>query len=745
MKHNDDQNDAELVALVLGGERDAFGPLLTRVYPSVLRLCQRLLGPTLEAEDIAQEAALQAFLGLSRLQEPARFSAWLHAIAANLARMALRRRMRLHEIFDDRAALVLPHGLHTPEDVVAAREAHDMIVAALNELSAVNREVVIGFYLEGYSYADLAELLGVPVSAIRGRLSHGRRHLRRVLQPLVNDRWQPDRRRGTTAKQARLTAEAPWRRRFRGSLPPTPVDTLDDLRKWQWRFEDTRGDEFGRWYITPAHGGEYHLADPALPPAYCAGIAIGADFAIVGSATAQAGFTVHLVRPGTPSRLLYQYHERAEVVQLSRDETLVCIRHAEHGDWYHPALRVLDLHGTTIGDLWDGLGWGLWAGAWSPIAGDRRLIVRHEREGMLRPAIWLPESGQMTRLTIDLAGEIDAEWYPDAKALLLIHELRGRHELYRFCISDGNLTRIPAPPGEIWAAGVRPNSEIWYGCSSSSRPPEVYAGKRLFSRSTGEGFPGGVAYTDIDVDGVHGFLVEPRGSRPHPTIFRVNSHPSSHFRDSYSPVAQTWVDHGFAVVIVNGRGSSGYGKAWRDAPIGNVGRTELGDIAMVQDWAVASGIADPTHIVLFGEGWGGYLTLLGLGTQPERWTLGIAEKPIGDLAMCYEDVMEPLKAMMRAQIGGSPATVPEAYRRSSPMSYIERVRAPVLVIGGANDARCPIRQIEQYVARLREIGKPHEFYRYDGGFMMWEPEERIHQAEMQLAFAARHLGTRLPG
>src|SRR6266702_5987766 len=88
----DNQDDATLVASVLAGEREAFDILLLRYSSSVLRLCTALLGNTFEAQDIAQEASLQAFLGLSRLQEPARFAAWFHAIAANLACSALRRR-----------------------------------------------------------------------------------------------------------------------------------------------------------------------------------------------------------------------------------------------------------------------------------------------------------------------------------------------------------------------------------------------------------------------------------------------------------------------------------------------------------------------------------------------------------------------------------------------------------------------------------------------------------------------------
>jgi RNA polymerase sigma factor (sigma-70 family) len=205
--HEDHPDDTALVARTLAGEREAFGPLLLRYYPSVLRLCRRLLGPSPASQDVAQEAALQAFLGLAQLHEPDRFGAWLHAIAANLARMALRRRrlLSLDALTDGAPLAVLwTAGAPTPEEVHAAREVHDAIVAALGELSSVNREVAIGFYLEGYSYAELAELLGVPISTVKGRLFKGRRQLRRALAPVAHEVLKPDRRR-----RKELAMEAP--------------------------------------------------------------------------------------------------------------------------------------------------------------------------------------------------------------------------------------------------------------------------------------------------------------------------------------------------------------------------------------------------------------------------------------------------------------------------------------------------------------------------------------------------------
>ena len=192
--HYNHQDDATLVASVLAGEREAFDILLARYSSSVLRLCTTLLGNPFEAQDIAQEASLQAFLGLARLQEPARFAAWFHAIAANLARSALRRHREcaLSRLRDDAMREVLwIDAPPTLEEHQMLKEIHETILQALEDLSLVNRQAVIGFYLQGYSYEELAELLGVPISTVKGRLFQGRKLLKTLLRPLADTLLQP--------------------------------------------------------------------------------------------------------------------------------------------------------------------------------------------------------------------------------------------------------------------------------------------------------------------------------------------------------------------------------------------------------------------------------------------------------------------------------------------------------------------------------------------------------------------------
>jgi acetyl esterase/lipase len=521
----------------------------------------------------------------------------------------------------------------------------------------------------------------------------------------------------------------------------TVVGTLETSGERIWWFDDEKGNEFGQWCVEPFEGGARRPGAP-LPPAYSAGLALARSFAVVGSSD-DDGVRISLVQNGD-ARELYAHREHAFVAGLSRDETLLCVSHSEHGDSLHRALRVVDLRGAPVAELWDGPGLGLHPAGWSEVPGDQRLLVVHERLDLPRPLIWNVANGHVDDLAVDLPGELDATWYPDGSAVLLDHEYRGRSELYRYDVRSRSLSRIATEPGQIFDANVRPDGEVWYWWTRSSTPPEIRSASGVVLRPRDEPAPGGVAYRDHDVDGVHLFVAEPASSRPHPTIFLVHGGPTAHDSDSFSPEVQAWVDHGYAVVLVNYRGSTGYGRRWRDALIGSPGFTELADIAKARRFALGAGIADPRRLVLAGGSWGGYLTLLGLGTQTADWSLGIAAVPVADYPVAFDDEMEPLKAWDRSIFGGSPDEVPELYRERSPLTYLSQVAVPVMILAGENDPRCPIRQIHNYVARLRDLGKPHEVYRYDAGHGSLVIEETLRQLEAQLAFASRHLGTMPP-
>jgi dipeptidyl aminopeptidase/acylaminoacyl peptidase len=510
-----------------------------------------------------------------------------------------------------------------------------------------------------------------------------------------------------------------------------------------WWFDDDRGSEHGTWRAQPFSGGSEAVeAAPGVEPGYPAGLALGTGFAAIGTST-DSGSRIWLSSSRSPAEVLYAHREDASVAGLSRDERLLAISHSEDGDSRHPALRVLDRLGQPVADLSDGPGLALSAGPWSPVPGDQRLVVIHERTGAERPAIWAPDAGTLRELPLDLPGDVDAVWYPDATALLLGHDHAGRRELYRYDLATEQLHRLETPAGWTDPATIRPNGRLWYRHASGATPPRLLEdGRPLLEPPVAA--PPGVPFRDFAAGRVRGFLAEPRGSRPYPTIVLVHGGPEFHDSDTWRPEVQAWVDHGFAVAMVNYRGSTGYGREWRDGLEGNPGLTELEDIGTARDELVRSGIAYPRWLVLAGRSWGGYLTLLGLGRQPEAWSLGLAGVPVADYEAAFEDEMEPLKAWDRALFGGTPAQRPDFYRERSPITYADQVRVPVLIMAGRNDPRCPIRQIERYLARLSELGRSHEFYEYEAGHGSLVIEEQIRQLERQIDFVHRHLGTPPP-
>jgi len=519
-----------------------------------------------------------------------------------------------------------------------------------------------------------------------------------------------------------------------------------------WWFADHDGDEFGLWVSEPfiADGSDAWAAVEGVPAGYSAGLEIGEDVTAVGVST-DDGTSVWVARKGSVAEVVYSHENDGGLDALSKDESLLVISHSEHGDSRHPALRVLSVEtGETVADKWDGEGKGLGAISFSPVLGDNRVLVLHERRGREELLLWDVAADSESEIVIDLPGEIVADWYPDATALLVVHTFEARNTLYRYHLMTGELSLLDTPHGTVGAASVRPDGTVEYSWSSAAQPPVIRAlspdgTERVLLESDGPKAPTSADVADVFVDGpggrVHALVARPAGAPdgPLPTVFSLHGGPQSADEDRFSGYRAVWLDAGFAVVHVNYRGSTGYGSAWRDAIEGKPGLTELEDVAAVHDWAVESGFADPAKCVVNGASWGGYLSLLALGTQPERWAVGTSMIPVADYLAAYEDEMEPLRAFDRALFGGSPEELPDLYRECSPLTYVDAVRAPVLVLAGENDPRCPIRQVDNYLDRLAERGAVFEMYRYDAGHGSLVIEESIKQTAAEVSFALRHL------
>ena len=502
-----------------------------------------------------------------------------------------------------------------------------------------------------------------------------------------------------------------------------------------------------------ASGTEPVPALPGVEDGYPAGLEIGRRLVAAGTST-DDGTRIWL-RDRTadaPARVVYAHAEDAGVGALSDDETLLAISHSEHGDSRHPAVRVVrTADGSAVAEKSDGPGRGLTPLAFAPVPGDQRLLLLHERRGREELLVWDVAAGTETELAIDLPGELAADFTPDAKALLVWHTHAARTRLYRYDLATGELTALPTAPGCVGSADVRPDGTVEYSCSSAAEPPTVRAlhpdgMDRVLITPPGDA-AAGLGAGRGPVGGRPGRA----GARPRRPARRRDRTGARGRQPARRPARRRRRPLLRGPRAVGGRRVHGrrdqlprldglrqrLAGRHRGPPGADRAGGRRGRRRRVRG---RRGSSTRQRTVVEGWSWGGYLALLAAGTQPARWAGVLAGVPVADYLTAYADEMEQLRAFDRALFGGSPEQRPEVYRASSPLTYVDAVAAPVLVLAGENDPRCPIRQIDNYLDALAARSATYEVSRFDAGHGSLVVEETMRHAATEVAFARRACG-----
>ena len=181
------QDDAQLVARSLKQDHEAFGQLIDRYAPVIVNLAYRMVGNRAEAEDLAQEAFLAAFKALSTFRSDARFSTWLYRIAANKCKDWLRvKRPGMGQQDVDIAETLDSHIAEdqTPERLLSQQQVAQQLEQAIQRLPPLYREAFVLKHVEGLSYEEMEEILGVNRDTLKMRVYKGRLQLSRDLSAL---------------------------------------------------------------------------------------------------------------------------------------------------------------------------------------------------------------------------------------------------------------------------------------------------------------------------------------------------------------------------------------------------------------------------------------------------------------------------------------------------------------------------------------------------------------------------------
>ncbi len=234
-----------------------------------------------------------------------------------------------------------------------------------------------------------------------------------------------------------------------------------------------------------------------------------------------------------------------------------------------------------------------------------------------------------------------------------------------------------------------------------------------------------------------------------PLVLRVHGGPW--WRDSweFDPEVQWLANRGYAVLMVNYRGSAGFGKSFLRAARHEFAGKMHDDLIDGVNWAIAEGIADPKRIGIYGASYGGYATLVGLSFTPDVFACGVDVVGPSNLVTLIESFppyWKPFLAIRWYPLAGDPGNPVDRadLLARSPVTRADRIRAPLLVAQGANDPRVKQAESDAIVAALRKRGVPVEYMVFpDEGHGFVRPENRLTFSAAAEGFLARHLGGRM--
>ncbi len=324
---------------------------------------------------------------------------------------------------------------------------------------------------------------------------------------------------------------------------------------------------------------------------------------------------------------------------------------------------------------------------------------------------------------------------------------------------DGVWRSVGWLPDGAWVAAVGENEahpqDLWLlpvpgVAPDGSRPRQVTDSLPAAMRpalSPGRiAIPERVAVTARDGLRVEGTVWRPaaatgkRGGRRVPTILYVHGGPTGQTFRVFAPFKQRLVSEGFAVLDVDFRGSTGYGRAFRQANHGEWGHADVHDLVDAARWAAGQPWSDG-RLAIYGGSYGGYMVLCALVDEPGLWRAGVDLYGDSEIAESYRHG-DRVGRLDLHKMMGSPDDPGrrDVYRRGSPVYQAERIQAPLLILHGRKDKRVVPLMTERMVEALEIEGKQHEVHWYDEEAHGWERREnRRDSIERILTFLKTHV------
>ncbi|MCR4407369.1 MAG: S9 family peptidase [Anaerolineae bacterium] len=389
---------------------------------------------------------------------------------------------------------------------------------------------------------------------------------------------------------------------------------------------------------------------------------------------------------------------------------------------------------------------------WSPDS--TRLAFSSNVHGFFNIGVYELQTGKITWVTEGQGDKEQPVWSPDGQRLAYVHSDGPVTALAVIDLGTGSMTTYQVEPGVHYRPHFTSNGARLIFVFDNPRHPDD-----LWLLSLTSGFsrqltnclppdlrdapfvmPTTIRYPSLDGQNVPALLYRPQQiDQLPPAVVYVHGGPNWLTQITWDPLVQHMVSRGWVVLAPNYRGSTGYGREWQLASRFDLGGVDTQDVVAGADYLVREGLADPARIAVTGRSWGGYLTMTSLTQYPDRWAGGSAVVPFLNWFTGHANSRKDLQHWDLENFG-DPEKNRDLYYERSPFFFLDRVTAPVQLICGAHDPRCPASESIQARDVLLAQGKPCDFVLYpDEGHNFLKIENVVDAEKRRIAFLLKVL------
>ena len=323
---------------------------------------------------------------------------------------------------------------------------------------------------------------------------------------------------------------------------------------------------------------------------------------------------------------------------------------------------------------------------------------------------------------------------PDGKFLTYAANVDGNTDIYLYDVASGKAHALPLPKGVNQAAGgtspfTRDSAQLLYLHTGPTAPGDlwVYNIANGKSHQLTHSLVGGVRSEDMvepclvhypSKDGkwtISAFVYMPYNlphNPEHPAIVYVHGGPTAQTMNTFNRFVQYMANQGYIVIAPNYRGSTGYGKDFQQANLFDMGGGDLQDVLAAADFIKQTGYVDPKKLILMGGSYGGYLTMMGVTKAPEVWAAGV---PIVPFVNWFTEIQNEDPVLQQSDLAtmGDLVKNKALYEDRSPINFVEHIKAPLYLLAGGNDPRCPKSEAQQVVDAIKKRGGVAEYKVYE--------------------------------